>query len=304
MAAMTPIKFVVGSKVLLSVNKRLETVSLTLPEVIDGESVALPALANDQDGYRILSAPKQALPLILQDHPNVIAGAVQTYRRHYIDMSGSFDDYMGRFSSKTRSTLRRKHRKLIKDIGGEVEFREYRTPEEIDQFRDLAIPLSRRTYQAKSLNAGLPEDNAGHAIRRELAAQDKVRAYLLLTDGQPVSYLYLPIEGETISYAFLGYDPDYARLSPGTILQLEALNRLFAEQRYRYFDFTEGEGAHKAMFGTDSVEACSFFLLKSEVANRMLLKSVDAFDASIAGAKSLAERTGSLSKIRQLIRSR
>ncbi len=303
MSATTPIKFVVGSKVLLSVPKALETVSLNLPEVIDGASVSLPKLSDEQDGYRILSAPAEALPHILREHPDMVAGASQTYRRHYIDMSGSFDDYMGRFSSKTRSTLRRKHRKLVKDIGGEVEFREYRTPEEMDIFRDLALPLSRRTYQAKSLDAGLPEDDASHAARRELAAEDNVRAYLLCADGKPVSYLYLPIDGATISYAFLGYDPDHARLSPGTVLQLEALDRLFAEERYRYFDFTEGEGAHKAMFGTDSVEACSFFLLKGAVANTMLLKSVDAFDASIAGAKGLAERTGALSKIRNFLRT-
>ncbi|WP_245228452.1 GNAT family N-acetyltransferase [Pontixanthobacter sp. CEM42] len=300
---MTPIKFVVGSKVLLSVPKALVNVSLTLPEVIDGVDVSLPELAGDQDGYRILSAPAEAVPQILRDHPDMVAGGIQTYRRHYIDMSGSFDDYMGRFSSKTRSTLRRKHRKLVKDIGGDVEFREYRTPDEMDAFRELALPLSRRTYQAKSLDAGLPESDEAHAERKRLAGDDNVRAYLLCADGKPVSYLYLPIDGATISYAFLGYDPDHARLSPGTVLQLEALDRLFAEERYRYFDFTEGEGAHKAMFGTDSVEACSFFLLKGQVANTMLLKSVDAFDKSIAGAKSLAERTGALAKVRNLLRS-
>ncbi len=303
MSDMTPIKFVVGSKVLLSVPKALVNVSLTLPEVIDGVDVSLPELAGDQDGYRILSAPAEAVPQILRDHPDMVAGGIQTYRRHYIDMSGSFDDYMGRFSSKTRSTLRRKHRKLVKDIGGDVEFREYRTPDEMDAFRELALPLSRRTYQAKSLDAGLPESDEAHAERKRLAGDDNVRAYLLCADGKPVSYLYLPIDGATISYAFLGYDPDHARLSPGTVLQLEALDRLFAEERYRYFDFTEGEGAHKAMFGTDSVEACSFFLLKGQVANTMLLKSVDAFDKSIAGAKSLAERTGALAKVRNLLRS-
>ena len=304
MSAMTPIKFVVGSKVVLSVPKALENVSLTLSEVISGGRVSLPKLADNQDGYRILSAPADALPALLRDNPDMVVGGIQTYRRHYIDMSGSFDNYMGRFSSKTRSTLRRKHRKLIKDIGDEVEFREYRTPEEMDIFRDLAVPLSRRTYQAKSLDAGLPESEEAHTERKRLAAEGNVRAYLLCADGRPVSYLYLPIEGETISYAFLGYDPDHARLSPGTVLQLEALDRLFAENRHRYFDFTEGEGAHKAMFGTDSVEACSLFLLKGAAANRMLLKSVDAFDASVAGAKSLAERTGALARVRGLLRAR
>lgn len=301
--AQTSIKFVVGSRVLLSVPKGLETLSFSLADVVSGDAVSLPVLPEEQDGFRILSAPGHTIDELRRSHPDFVIGGIQHYQRHYIDMSGSFDDYLGRFSSKTRSTLRRKHRKLIKDIGGTVEFREFRTPEEMDQFRDMALPLSRRTYQAKSLDAGLPESDTAHAERRKLASEGNVRAYLLCVDNKPISYLYLPIIGDTIVYAFLGYDPDHAKFSPGTVLQLEALERLFAEGRYRYFDFTEGEGAHKAMFGTDSVEACSFFMMRKALSNRVLLSSVDAFDAGIAKAKAAATQSGALAKARQLLRA-
>lgn len=302
-SAQTSIKFVVGSRVLLSVPKHSRTLSFSLAEVISGAVPSLPDLSKGEDGFRLLSAPADSITKIRASYPDFVIGGMQRYDRHYIDMAGSFDDYLGRFSSKTRSTLRRKHRKLVKDIGGLVEFREYRTPQEMDEFRDLALPLSNRTYQAKSLGAGLPDSDAAHDERRQLASAGCVRAYLLCVDGRPISYLYLPIIDDTIVYAFLGYDPDHAKYSPGTVLQLEALDRLFAEKRYRYFDFTEGEGAHKAMFGTDSVAACSFFLLKGDAANRILLKSVDAFDASIASARNLAQRTGALAKVRNMLRS-
>lgn len=299
----TSIKFVVGSRVLLSVPKDLTTLSFSLADVARNKDLTLPTLADDQDGFRVLSAPATSLAQIRAAEPDFVIGGIQHYQRHYIHMTGSFEEYLGRFSSKTRSTLRRKHRKLIKDIGGEVEFREYRTPAQMDEFRDLALPLSRRTYQAKSLDAGLPESSEAHEERRRLASEDRVRAYLLCVDGQPISYLYLPVIDETIVYAFLGYDPDHAKFSPGTVLQLEALERLFAEGRYRYFDFTEGEGAHKAMFGTDAVDACSFFMMKRGITNRVLLSSVDAFDAGIAQVKAATTQSGALAKARQLLRA-
>ncbi|WP_271439393.1 GNAT family N-acetyltransferase [Pontixanthobacter luteolus] len=303
MSGAVPVKFVAGSKVLFSVPKTLQTVSMSLPEAVSGAVLNLPELSAGDDGYRILSAPAGSVAGLLAQHPEMMIGGAQEYRRHYIDMAGTFDDYMARFSGKTRSTLRRKYRKLLKDIGSTAEFREFRTPAEMDEFRDLALPLSRRTYQAKSLDAGLPEDEASHAERRRLAQSGNVRAYLLCADGEPVSYLYLPIDQQTISYAFLGYDPAYSRLSPGTVLQLEALERLFAEQRYRYFDFTEGEGAHKAMFGTDSVECCSFLFLKRDTSNRLLLGSLAAFDSSVAAARTLAEKTGALAAARRALRA-
>ena len=87
------------------------------------------------------------------------------------------------------------------------------------------------------------------------------------------------------------------------MLQLEALERLFAEQRYAHFDFTEGEGAHKAMFGTDHADCSSFVLLDPTLANRALLGARGAFDGAVSGAKALAERTGALSKVRTALGS-
>jgi CelD/BcsL family acetyltransferase involved in cellulose biosynthesis len=183
-----------------------------------------------------------------------------------------------------------------------LDIREFRSPDEMETFLDEAIPLSRKTYQARLLDAGLPEGEIALNQMLALARADCVRAYLLFVDNKPVSYLYLPIEDGIISYAFLGYDPQIANLSPGTVLQLDALERLFAENRYRYFDFTEGEGAHKAMFGTDSVAACSFFLLKGSVTNRTLLGCLAAFDGSINACKRLAEKSGIQANLRRVLK--
>ncbi len=298
----TQIKFVIGSRKIAGVSRQLQTVTYGLRDLTDGTAPAIPALTAGQHGYRILSAPSDNLTEICGRFPGFIIGGLQHYQRYYIDMAGGYDDYLGRFSSKTRSTFNRKRRKLAEHFGDSFEIREYRTADELTEFLAQAIPLSRLTYQARLLDAGLPESDAARAQMLALAAADQLRAYLLFAEGKAVSYLYLPIEQGVISYAFLGYDPAIANFSPGTVLQLEALDRLYAEGRYRYFDFTEGEGAHKAMFGTDSLAACSFFLLKPDLSNRVLMAALRGFDGGVAVASKLAERSGLNARLRRMLR--
>ncbi len=294
------IDFTLGSRRLLSVPRALSTWSFGLEQVL---SQALPdAPAPGPDGLRILSAPTERLAAIAARYPGFVAGGRQDYRRHYIDMTGSFEDYMARFSGKTRSTLRRKAKKLAEETGGTT-ITEHRTPAEIEAFLAAALPLSARTYQARLLDAGLPDSPEARRAMLEAAEDDRMRGFLLHAGLRPIAYLSLPVVGATLVYAHLGYDPDHARLSPGTVLQMEALERLFAEQRYRWFDFTEGDGAHKAMFGTGSAQCSSLVLLRPTLANRALLATRGAFDAGVAQAKALAERSGALAQIRARLRA-
>lgn len=302
-AATANVRFLVGSRELLAVPRRVATVAHSLEELVSGAKFKLPPLPDDADGYRVLSVPAEAVAEILAHGPGLIPGPVQCYRRHYIAMDGGFESYMAGFSGKTRSTLRRKLRKFAGADGGALDLREYRGADGFDAFLAEALPLSRATYQGRLLDAGLPESEAAQAALRDAAGEDRLRTFILHFGGKPASYLCLPVEGETLVYAWLGYRPDLAQLSPGTVLQLAALERLFGERRFRFFDFTEGEGAHKALFGTASVEAASLFLLRPRAANRLLLGALEAFDGSVGAVKRMAERSGALAGARRLLRS-
>jgi CelD/BcsL family acetyltransferase involved in cellulose biosynthesis len=298
--ATAAIDFTLGSRRLLSVPRQLATWSFSLEEVLAGTLPASPAPG--PDGLRVLSAPRAQHGEIAARFPGFVAGGRQDYRRHYIDMGQSFEAYLARFSGKTRATLRRKAKKLAEHCGGTT-VTEHRTPQEIEAFLAAALPLSARTYQARLLDAGLPDGPEARRAMLAAAEDDRMRGFLLWAGGKAIAYLSLPVVGTTLVYAHLGYDPDHARLSPGTVLQMEALERLFAEQRYRWFDFTEGEGAHKAMFGTGSAQCSSFVLLRPTLANRALLGARGAFDASVARARTLAERSGALTRIRAGLRA-
>src|SRR5689334_19212125 len=60
------------------------------------------------------------------------------YQRYYVEFSGTFADYVRKFSPKARYNMNRAVRKLAALNGGSVDFREYRLPEEMPEFYRLA----------------------------------------------------------------------------------------------------------------------------------------------------------------------
>jgi CelD/BcsL family acetyltransferase involved in cellulose biosynthesis len=236
--------------------------------------------------------PEELLQPLLAANPHLTPFVRQRYRRSYASLEGSFDAYLSGFSSKSRSTLKRKVRKLEERSGGTLDLRSYRTPEEVEEFYRHARMVSSTTYQERLLAAGLPEGDSFLAEMRERARQDSMRGWLLFVDGAPISYLYAPAEGRTLIYAYLGYDPAFADLSPGTVLQFEAMRQLMEEQRFALFDFTEGEGQHKRQFGTGFVDCVDLLLVRRTIANLIAGNLLNGFDAAVVQAKRAVAALG------------
>ena len=112
-----------------------------------------------------------------------------------------------------------------------------------------------------------------------------MRGWILFLKGQPVSYPYAPADGDTLVYAYLGYDPDAADLSPGTVLRLGAMRQLTEEGRFAWSDFTEGEGQHKRLFGTGGADCVDILLLRRTLPNLLIGHALSAFDAFVTAAK-------------------
>ncbi|MET3711241.1 CelD/BcsL family acetyltransferase involved in cellulose biosynthesis [Sphingomonas trueperi] len=275
------LRFMVGARTLATVRRQLVRVPLTLAEARAGGCPALPPLPAKAQGYLLTSLPEAQCPAPLGG--GMLGFVRQRYTRFYVDLSLGFDAWFAGLSANTRQGLKRKANRL----GGEV--RCYRTPAEMADFHPRARALSARTYQERLLGAGLPDDLA--ALQR-LAEADAVRAWLLLVEGRPVAYLCCPAVGDTLIYAHVGHDPDFAALSPGAVLQLAALRALFAEARFAWFDFTEGEGQHKRQMASGGVACVDLLLLRPTLANRALIAALARFDGGIALAKRVVRRLG------------
>jgi CelD/BcsL family acetyltransferase involved in cellulose biosynthesis len=287
----------VGTRTVGNLRRRLLRVAVPLGDALAGAPPQLPVLDEGTDGYLITGAAQESVLV----PPGFVGFVRQRYRRSFASLDGGFEAYLGTFSAKSRSTLRRKLRRVIERSGGALDLRCYRRPDEIADFHRLARSLSARTYQERQLGAGLPDGPEALAQMRRLAAADRLRAWILFLEGRAIAYLYLPAEGDTLIYAYLGYDPDHADLSPGNVLQFEALRRLMEEGRFRLLDFTEGEGRHKDLFSTGSVECIDMLILRRSIANRTAGMLLNGFDAAVALAKKLVLALG-LSRLAAMVR--
>jgi hypothetical protein len=194
-----------------------------------------------------------------------------TFKNFYVDLSGNFDSYLNHFSSKSRSLLKRKIRKLSEAVGGTISWAEYRTSSEIRKFYELARQVSILTYQENLLGAGLPKNEQFQKEMIEAADRNEARGFLLFMDKKPIAFLYNSAKDGILFYDHVGYDPDYKMLSPGTVLLYLALKSLFDQKQFRIFDFTEGEGQHKELFATHFKECGKVYFFRKTLSNILLI---------------------------------
>jgi CelD/BcsL family acetyltransferase involved in cellulose biosynthesis len=292
----------IGARTVWTLRRRLVRRALTLEEALVGVPPALPPLDAGDEGYFITALPAALVAKVARLHPRLKAFVRQRYPRSYADLGQSFDCWLAGLSGKSRSTLKRKARKLAERCGGALDVRCYRTAEEMALFYAEARAVSARSYQERLLAAGLPEGPEALAEMRKLAARDRARGWLLFVDGRAISYLYAPAEGLTLLYAYVGYDPDFAELSPGTVLQIEVMRELMAEGRFQLFDFTDGDGQHKRQFATGSVDCVDLLLVRPTLANLAGGHLINGFDAAVALAKKALSATGAAGLLKRVRR--
>ena len=205
------------------------------------------------------------------------------------DVTMGPEAYMAHFRGKTRNTLRRKVNKFKEANGGTLDWRIFRTPDEIRQFHCEALPLSVQTYQHNLFGLGLPS-SPEFMIHR--AAEGDAWGALLYFQGKPAAFMYLEGRGEILYWSCVGYDVALSRLSPGTVLMMRVMDQIQSARRYKFLDFGPGESSFKAMLSTEKVLVASIFVLKNTLRLRGLVMAHRYFHAGQEGLLSFLRWTG------------
>lgn len=300
-----PIKLQLGDKTLLEPKLWLQIREAVLGDEHPPVATLAPpgdALLPESQGFLVRSLPISGTQRLLSRKNGYLCYVSSQYPRYYIDMRQPFEEYKSKFSSKTRSTLNRKIRKFSEYCGGEIQWKVYRAAGEMRDFFKLARVVSEKTYQEKLLDAGLPDSEEFLGEMEHLAAQDRVRGFILFHGDKPVSYLYCPVNNNVLIYAHLGYDPAYMNFSVGTVLQWLALERLFEENSFRFFDFTEGQSEHKKLFATHSVRCGNVFFLRTNLNNLFLSYTQISVNRLSKATGDFLERLGVKTAVRRLMR--
>jgi hypothetical protein len=211
------------------------------------------AIAKGCSAVVIHTVPVDKDPFAIRIENGALRYTSRYYARYVVDLTGSFAEYLKQFSKKSRYNLRRAVRKFKEAGHGIWDLREYTTPAEIIAFRDIAIAISYQSYK-NEIGWGFAE---GSSFARQLeldARAGKVRGYVLTSGGEPAAYGLCRSDHDVIVYKHIGYATKFARLSPGNVLLYMMLEQLFAEGKFRLFDFDGTDYfAYKAFFATRAI---------------------------------------------------
>ncbi len=182
---------------------------------------------------------------------------------HYLSLAGSYEDFLAsRYSIKSRESFARDEARLAERCGGAIELREYRGVDALPEFQRLV-------GQIDGARRG-PADRA--AERRRPTAE--ARGYVLFAAEQPLAWMRLQVAGDICLYGGAGEAEAFRGDALATILHLQVIRRLFAEQLCRYLDYRPGDGELKRQFANGVLRSAVLLDLRPGLFNRLLLRGL------------------------------
>jgi CelD/BcsL family acetyltransferase involved in cellulose biosynthesis len=205
------------------------------------------------------SATVALLPLLAPAY-GLTARVSREERCPILELGGSWEAYLETLSGKNRHELRRKIRRLERELPGAT-VRSHRTREGLAAAMDAFLALHR---QAKPGKARFMDDRmAGFfsAVGGALAERGWLRLWFLEAEGEPLAALLTYEYAGSVGLYNSGFDPTRAALSPGIVLLCHVI-RDAIERGFGRFDFLRGEEPYKYAFGPLPVDLFNVVLAR------------------------------------------
>ena len=191
-----------------------------------GEALCFEALPLEGPAYRAITSHAFVREAFLLVHLG------KPFEHHSIKMPATFDEYLHQFSARSRQNLLRGERNLSKDMEERVRLDRFWDASAVERFVADATRISRKTYQWNLLGLGLRDPEG---LTRQLAYEAErglLRCYILYCRDDPVAFMIgAQAAGAIYYYIDVGFDPDYAKWSVGSMLQLKVLRDLYSSPR-------------------------------------------------------------------------
>jgi CelD/BcsL family acetyltransferase involved in cellulose biosynthesis len=164
-----------------------------------------------------------------------------------VALPASWDDYLARLSGKDRHELRRKMRKLERELPG-ASVRSHHEADGWDAALGRFLTLHRLSKVGKARFMDERMERFFREATRALAAAGWARLWFLDWEAGPVaSFLCVEYAGAVGLYNS-GFDPTHARLAPGIVLLAHVIRDAIA-RGIPTFDFLRGDEPYKLGFG-------------------------------------------------------
>ena len=192
-----------------------------------------------------------------------------TDRQPCVQLSGSFDDYEAGLARKHRKELRRLQRRLEDEGSVTFEFADGR--ERLDTLLDEGFAIEGsgwKTEAGTAINEVPHERRFYTEIARWAASRGWLRLAFLRLDGRPLAFDFC-LEAGGAFYALKGgYDIEYRRFGPGSLLTVESLRRAF-EAGLESYEFLGADDAYKLQWTSTVRERVRLQIFPRSIAGRV-----------------------------------
>lgn len=209
---------------------------------------------------------------------------------HYVQLPGTFDEYMEEFPKKQRYNLKRQVRRMAEAFGEKLEVRRVASPEDIPFFVTSARAIVSKSWKARKLANAVPKSIEREALLRSVAERDLLRSYVLLADGAPAAFIVGYQYRGVYHYADLAYDESYAKHSPGAVLLLMVIEQLVGKEGTQSINFGITDAQFKHVFGNRHTEDAEILILRPGLKNRMLVAIHKVFQRAKLALRALVAR--------------
>jgi hypothetical protein len=234
-------------------------------------------------------------------------------RDHFISLQphrgmtlpASADEFHQNLSTKVRKNQKWQSRKFLEEYAGDVAIKCVQSITELQSAIQDIEGIATKTYQRR-LDVGFVDSPAMRERLSFEARQGWLRIYLLYAGGKPCAFWIGTVYKETFHSAFMGFDPWYARHSPGMFLIMHVLESLCdsACKDVREIDFGHGDAQYKAVLANREWEEAPVYLFAPNIRGvRLALLRASAALVN-DGARTLLAETGLLAKAKKVWRQR
>ncbi len=217
--------------------------------------------------------------------------------RRRIQLPSTAAEYWNRFSTKTRSTFRRKLKKF-----GETRLERITDVADVPRFLEIAHQISLQTWQTRQLGLRVRNNAEELELLSILAREGLLRSYLWFSNGEPVAFLIGNQDKGGFHYEEVGYATPFAKHSPGQMMLIQVMDDLFAKDRPEWFDFGGGDADYKQMFASHESRSGTLWLWPPTLSNLATVNYVRGCRRVRQTARRAVVTLGMASRARQWVR--
>jgi len=229
--------------------------------------------------------------------------AFQAHRS--MTVPASVEKFHQDLSAKVRRNQKWQAKRFLNEYAGDVRIKCIKTTAELQFVIPDIERIAAKTYQRR-LGVGFVDSPAMRERLHFEARQGWLRVYLLYAAGKPCAFWIGAIYKGTFHSAFMGFDPWYARHSPGMFLIMQVLESFCdsACREVRDIDFGHGDAQYKAVLANRDWEEAPVYLFAPNIRG-LRLALLRASTALVDfGARKLLIESGLLAKAKKVWRQR